>query len=99
MDLNLVIPALGEERADGPINEPAGEDFLLGGTAFAFEVAAGELAGRSRLFPVIHGQRKELLALFGLSSGDGRHDDNGFAQLDAYGAVGLFGEFAGFNDE
>ena len=99
LDLDFVIPALGKERPDGPVNEPAGEDFLLGGAAFAFEVAAGELAGRSRLFPVIHRQRKEFLALFGLGGGDGRHDDNGFAQLDAYGAVGLFGEFAGFNDE
>ncbi len=99
MDLDFVVPALGEERADRPVNEPAGEDFLLGRAAFAFEVTAGEFAGRGRLFPVIHREREEFLPFSGFGGGDRRDDDDGFAQLDGDGAVGLFGEFAGFNDE
>ena len=90
---------LGKSGPDGPVNESGGEDFLFGRAAFALEVAAGEFAGRSRLFPVIHRQRKEVLAFFGLGGGDRSHDDNGFAQLDGYSTVGLFGEFPGFNNE
>ena len=99
LDLHFVVPALGEQRADGPVGEPAGENFLLGRTAFAFEVAAGELARRGGLFPVIHGQGKEVLAFLGLGGGHGGHDDDGFAELDGYRAIRLFGEFSGFNDD
>ena len=99
LDLDFVEPALGEERADGAVDEAAGEDFLFGRAAFAFEVAAGELAGRSGFFAVIHGEREEFLACLGLGGGDGGDEDDGFAQLDGDGTVGLFGEFAGFNDD
>ncbi len=99
LDLDFVVPAFGEERADGAVNEPRGEDFLFGGAAFAFEIAARELARRRGLFPVIHGQRKEILAGFGFGGGHGRDDDDGFPELDADRAVGLFGEFPRFDDE
>ena len=90
---------LGKSGRMGRSVEPAGEDFLFGGTAFALEVAAGEFAGGGGFFAVIHGQGEEVLAFLGLGGGDGGHDDDGFAELDGYGAVGLFGEFAGFNDD
>jgi hypothetical protein len=40
----------GEERTDGTVGETAGEDFLLGRTAFALEVTAGKLAGGGGAF-------------------------------------------------
>ena len=99
LHLDFVVPALGKERADRPVGQAAGEDFLFRRTAFAFEVAAGEFARRRRLFAVIHGQREKFLAFLGLGRGDGGDDDDGFAELDGYGAVRLFGEFSGFNDD
>ena len=46
------------------------ENFFFGGAAFAFEIAAGEFAGRRRFFAVIHRQREKILAGFGLAGGD-----------------------------
>src|SRR5439155_16048074 len=99
LDLDLVVPAFGKERPDGPVNEPGREDFLLGGAAFAFEVTAGEFAGGGGLFPIVHCQRKEVLAFFGFGGADGGDDDNGFAALDGDGAVGLFSDFAALDDD
>ena len=61
-DLRVVEVALGEERAQRAVRHAAGEDFLFGGTAFALEVAAGELADRGRFFAVIDGEREPVLA-------------------------------------
>ena len=47
-DLRLVAPAGREERPDRPIDQPAGEDFLLGGLALALEEAAGNASRRVR---------------------------------------------------
>jgi hypothetical protein len=44
LDLDFVVPALGKERPDRPVNEPAGEDFLFV-KAFTFEVAARGTGG------------------------------------------------------
>ena len=99
LHLDFVEPAFGEKRADGAVGQAAGEDFLFGGAAFALEIAAGEFAGGGGLFAVIHGQGEEILAGFGLDGGHGGDQDDGFAQLDGDGAVGLFGQFAGFDDE
>ena len=97
LDLDFVEPAFGEERADGAVGQAAGEDFLFGGAAFAFEIAAREFAGGGRLFAVIHREREKFLAGLGLAGGDCGHEDDGFAQLHGDGAVGLFGQFAGFD--
>ena len=99
LDLDFVVPALRKERTDRTVGETAGEDFLFGRTAFALEVAAGEFAGRGRFFAVVHGEREEVLAFLGLGGGHGGHDDDGFAELDGDGAVGLLGQFAGFNGD
>ena len=99
LDLDFVIPALGEQRADRAVGEAAGENFLFSRPAFALEIAAGEFAGCRRFFAVIHGQREKVLAFLGFGRGDRRHEDDGFAELDGYGAVGLFGQLAGSNDD
>ena len=97
LDLDFVEPTLGEQRPDGPVREAHGENFLLGGAPFALEVAAGELAAGSGLLAVVHGEREELLPFLGLHCGDGGGEDDGFAELDDDGSVGLLGDFAGLN--
>jgi hypothetical protein len=52
-DLDLIEEALGEERAAGTVAEAGDEDFALGGTALALEVAAGEAAGGGVLVAVV----------------------------------------------
>ena len=99
LDLHLVIPALRKERADRTVGEAAGEDFLFRRPAFALKIAAGKLACGSGLLAVVNGEREEVLAFLGLGRGHGGHDDDGIAHLDGHGAVGLLGQFAGFNDD
>ena len=99
MHLHFVVPALGKQRTDRAVGEAAGENFFFRRTAFAFEVAAGKPAGRSGLLAVIHGQREEVLAFLGLDGRNGGDDDDGFAELNGDGTVGLFGKFASFNNE
>ena len=55
---------LGEQRADGAVNEAGKQDFLLGGLALTLEEAAGDLAGRVGVLAEIHHQRQEVLADF-----------------------------------
>ena len=61
-DLDLVEEALGKERTAGPVAQAGGEDFLLGGTALALEIAAGEAAGGGIFLAVVDGQGEEVLA-------------------------------------
>lgn len=61
-DLDFVVEAFGKQRTQRTVDQARGEGFLFGGFAFAFEEPAGDLAGRVRLFDVIHGQGKEILA-------------------------------------
>ena len=61
-DLHFVVEAVGKQRADRAVDQPAGQNLLLGGPAFAPEKAAGNLAGGVGAFLVIDGQRQEILA-------------------------------------
>jgi len=79
LDLNLVIPTFGKERANGPIDEARGENFFLGWAAFALEVTAGEFAGGGSFLTVVDGERKEILAFFSFDCADGCDEDNRFA--------------------
>ncbi len=98
-DLRVVEVALREERAQRAIRHARGEDFLLGGTAFALEVAAGEPADCRRLFAVFDAQREPVLALFDLRRGDRGDEDDGFAATHGHGSVGELRELAGFYDD
>src|SRR5205085_11917164 len=94
LHLDLVVPALGKERANRAVDEARSQDFLFRRTSFAFEVAAGEFAGGSGFFSIIDGQGEKILTFFGFRGADGRYDDNGFAQLDSNSTVGLFSDFS-----
>ena len=98
-DLDLVAEALGEQRADRPVDQAADQHLLLGRPAFALEEAAGDLAGGEGLFLVVDGQREEILAGLGAAHADrgAEHDRVAIAGHD--GAIGLAGDLAGFQDE
>ena len=98
-DLRLEEVVLREKRAERTVGHPRGEDFLFARATFALEVAAGELAGRGRLFFVVDGQREEVLAFAQLGHGDGGDEDDGVAGAHGDGAVGEFGDFAGFEGD
>ena len=93
LHLHFVVPTLGKERADGPVREPAGEDFLFGWPALAFEIAAGKPARRGRFFPVINREGEKILAGLGLGGSHRRDEHDGLAELHGDGAVRLFCKF------
>ena len=49
------------------------------GTAFAFEITAGEFADGGRFFAVIDGEREPILAFLDGGGGDGADEDDGVA--------------------
>jgi len=53
LDLDLIDEAVGKERADGAIDHPHGEDFLLVRRPLALAEASGELTARPELLAVI----------------------------------------------
>ena len=67
--------ALGEERADRPVDQPRGEDFLGRRPTLALDEAAGKLARGIGLLAVVDGQREEVEAFpaRGGDDGDQRH--------------------------
>ena len=93
-DLHFIEEPFGEERTDGAVDHAAGENLLGGRAAFAFDVAAGELARRGIFFPVVDLKREEVGSLArGAGAGRGEHD--GVAEADEAGTVGEAGNFAG----
>src|SRR6185369_2902094 len=58
-DLHFIEETLGEERAAGTVAKAGDQNFALGRTTFAFEIAAGEPAGRGVFVAVVAGQREE----------------------------------------
>src|SRR5579875_372408 len=81
-DLDLVAQALDEARAQRPVDEPAGEDRVLGRAALAAEERARDAA--RRVHPLLHvdGEREEVEPLPGLLAGDGRGQDDGLVVED-----------------
>ena len=96
-DLSVVEVTLGEERTQGAVRHAAGEDFLLGGTAFTLEVATGENTSCRSLFLVFDRERKPALAGLDLGLGDSGDENDGVAATNGYCAVREFGKFAGFD--
>ncbi|KAF5049425.1 hypothetical protein DSECCO2_439870 [anaerobic digester metagenome] len=98
-DLDLIGAALGEERTDGPVDEPGGQGLVFARAAnFAAEVVARHAAGRVEHFLIVAGQGQEVHdPVQGLVGG--RDQDDGVAPLYGNGAAGLQGQFAVFDDD
>ena len=88
--LRLVHEAFGEQRPDGPVNQAAGQDFLLGRPALALDKAARKLAGGVSVFSIIDGEREKRGARLGLLIRASAHQNNGVPGADHDGAIGLF---------
>ena len=59
-ELGLEVPALGEERADRPVDHAGGQRALLAGAALALEERAGDLARGVHALLDVDGQREEV---------------------------------------
>ena len=78
-DLGLVAEAVGERRAQRPVDEPAGQDGLLAGTALPAEEGAGDLAGRVGPLLDVDGQGEEVDAVTDAVGGVGGGQHGGAA--------------------
>jgi hypothetical protein len=90
----LVHEAFREQRPDGPVNQPAGEDFLLRRASLALDKAAGKFARGVSVFSIIDGERKERGVRLGLLIRARAHQNNGVPGTDHDGAIGLFRDLA-----
>ena len=97
--LGLVAPAIDEQGADRAVDQAGDQRLLLGGPAFALEVAAGNAARGVGLFDVVDGQGKEVDAFARRFRSDDGGEHDGFAVGGDDGAVGLTGDLAGFKLE
>ena len=91
---DLVHEAFGEQRPDGPVNQPAGENFLLRRAPLALDEAARKFARGVSVFSIIDGEREERGVGLGLFIGASAHQNNGVPGADHDGAIGLFRDLA-----
>jgi len=73
-----------------------GEHFALAHAAFALDEAAGKASTGVGVFAVIHGEGKEIDAFARIGVGGSGGEDDVIAQADHGRAVGLLGQFSGF---
>src|SRR5262249_9008060 len=92
-DLRFVGVTLGEQWADGPVDEARREHLVDARAPFTLEESAGNLAGGKSFFLVLAGEWKEIDALAGLIAGDGGHEHARVVVAHQDGAVRLFGVF------
>ncbi|EXI65314.1 MAG: hypothetical protein AW07_04714 [Candidatus Accumulibacter sp. SK-11] len=95
-DLDLVVEAFREQRAQRAIDQTRGQRLLLGGAAFALEEATGNSSGGVGLFDVVDGQREEILPRFGRAVADDGDQNHRLAHRDQYGAASLARDLPGF---
>ena len=95
-DLRLVAPAGGEERPDRPVDDAAGQHFLFGGLAFAFEESARDSPGGVGVLTVVDREWQEVDALSCVGGATGRDEHDRIAEANDDRAAGLFGQLAGF---
>ena len=92
--LHVVAHALGEERAQGTVDQAAGQGRLLGGTAFTLDEAAGNFTHGVLLFFKVYRQREEIDALAGGIGCADVYQHGGIAHAHQHGAVSLLGVVA-----
>ena len=97
-ELDVVLVALGEQRADGAVREAGGEGGRLGHPALALDEAAGDLAGRVHPLLELDGEREEV-ETGPRQAAVGRPEDEGVAVAQGDCAAGEAGELAGLERE
>ena len=97
--LHVVAHSLGEQGAQGAVDQTAGQGRLFGGTAFPLDEAAGNLAHGILLFFEINRQREEIDALPGLRAHGHVDHHDGIAIADESGTSRLLSILAEFDAE
>ena len=95
--LRLAVPALGEERADRPVDHPRGQGGLLAGPRLAAEERAGDLARGVVLLLDVDGQGQEV-HVAQVARGRGA-EDHRVAGAHDDGSARLTGELAGLEGD
>ena len=93
-DGHIVAEIGGEQGADGPVDDAAGEDALLAGAAFAAVKAAGDPAHGVHLLLKVHAQGEEVDAVPGTGGGGDAAEHPGVAVAHHHGGVGKLGQLA-----
>ena len=97
--LNVVVKALGEQRAQRPVNEAACEDRTLGRAAFALDESTGDLAHGIHLFFKFHAQRKEIHTVTRRFCHRCAHEHRSIPAAHQRGSAGLFSIFTCFDGQ
>ena len=97
--VHFVEKAVRKQRADGAVNQAAGERFQLARLGFALEKAAGNLAGGVSFFNVINGEREKILPRLGLTARGHCRQHRRAVNGDHHGARGLARDFARFQHD
>ena len=95
-DGHVIAEVIGEQGADGAVDDAAGEDALLAGAALAAVEAAGDAAHRVHLLLKIHAQGEEVDAVAGTGGGGGTAEHAGVAVAHHDGGVGQLCQLAHF---
>ena len=96
-DLRLGVEVSGEKGADGAVNQTGDENLILGGTSLAAEETSRDAAQGTVFFLVfnLEGHKVGTLHGFFLAANGGKN--HRVAHSDDGGAIGLFGQLAGFD--
>ena len=97
--LRIATEVIGKQRTDRPIDQAGGQRLAIRGTPFALEIAAGNSPRSKRLFLVVDGEGKEILAGLRLLGGDDGRQHRGFAPGGEHRPVGLTGHASGLERE
>ena len=93
-DGDVVAEVIGEEGADGAVDDAAGQDALFAGTALPAVEGAGDAAHSIHLLLKVHAQREEVDAVPGTGRGGGAHQNPGVAVAHHDGGVGQLRQLA-----
>ena len=96
-DVDLVAETVGEARADRTVDHACGKRGLLGRTALALEVTAGNATGGVHLLVEIDRKREEVVVL-ALLGDDNGVEHGGVALLDEDGSGCLLCKLTGLED-
>ena len=98
-DGNVVAEVIGEEGADGAVDDAARQDALFAGTALAAVERAGDAADGVKLLLKVNGEGEEVDAVAGTGGSGGADEHAGIAVADHDGGVGELGELADLERE
>ena len=96
-NLDFMLEAGHEQRADRAVDEARGQRLFLGRAAFTLEVAARDAARCVVFFLIVDSQREEVLSGLGFLRKNGRREEDRVAIRHHNGAIGLAGHLARFN--